>query len=55
MSVAERILSGETVSEDVGTNATHYHANYVRPRWIRDMIKIRKIGIHIFYRVRAWS
>ncbi|MBZ0215052.1 MAG: cell wall hydrolase [Fimbriimonadaceae bacterium] len=55
VNIAKQVLSGETVSEEVGTNATHYHANYVRPRWIRDMVKIRKIGIHIFYRVRAWS
>ncbi len=53
--IATRVLSGESQSEAVGTQATHYHANYVRPRWIRDMVKIRKIGIHIFYRVRAWS
>lgn len=53
--IARRVLSGETMSEEVGTRATHYHANYVRPRWIRDMVKIRRIGTHIFYRVRAWS
>ncbi len=53
--ISRGVLSGETMSEAVGTRATHYHANYVRPRWIRDMIKIRQIGVHIFYRVRAWS
>jgi len=33
-------------------DATHYHATYVRPNWIRDMVKEDKIGRHIFYRVR---
>ncbi|GLK78189.1 hydrolase [Methylopila jiangsuensis] len=32
--------------------STHYHATYVRPRWIRDMVKLDAIGRHIFYRVR---
>nr|WP_261405818.1 cell wall hydrolase [Chenggangzhangella methanolivorans] len=33
-------------------DSTHYHATYVRPNWIRDMIKEDRIGSHIFYRVR---
>lgn len=33
-------------------DSTHYHATYVRPNWIRDMVKEDKIGRHIFYRVR---
>ncbi len=53
--IARQVLTGETMSEAVGTRATHYHANTVRPNWIRDMVKIRQIGAHIFYRVRAWS
>ncbi len=41
---------------DVGA-ATHYHANYVRPRWARSMKKMDKIGRHIFYKTRngGWS
>jgi spore germination cell wall hydrolase CwlJ-like protein len=41
---------------DVGTS-THYHANYVRPRWARKMKKMDKIGRHIFYRTYGggWS
>ncbi len=53
--IAREVLTGETMSEAVGIQATHYHANYVRPNWIRDMVKIRQIGAHIFYRVRAWT
>lgn len=30
--------------------ALFYHADYVRPRWARQMIRIEKIGAHIFYR-----
>jgi spore germination cell wall hydrolase CwlJ-like protein len=32
--------------------ATFYHATYVRPRWSRYMIRVAKIGLHIFYRPR---
>lgn len=32
--------------------ALFYHADYVRPRWARQMIRIEKIGAHIFYRER---
>ena len=41
---------------DVGA-ATHYHANYVRPRWARTMKKMDKIGRHIFYKTKngGWS
>lgn len=30
--------------------ATHYHANYVSPRWARDLQMVGRIGVHIFYR-----
>lgn len=29
--------------------ATHYHADYVDPYWNRDMLRLAKIGRHIFY------
>jgi spore germination cell wall hydrolase CwlJ-like protein len=29
--------------------ATHYHADYVDPYWNRSMVKLAKIGRHIFY------
>jgi spore germination cell wall hydrolase CwlJ-like protein len=32
--------------------ATFYHANYVRPRWSKYMVRVAKIGLHIFYRPR---
>src|SRR3546814_11466958 len=30
--------------------ATHYHANYVLPRWAPQLTKLQQIGTHIFVR-----
>ena len=46
--VAQMALSG-SVEPAVGS-ATHYHADYVLPRWAYTLAKIDKIGTHIFYR-----
>ena len=46
--VAEAMLAG-AVEPSVGT-ATHYHADYVVPRWAFTLAKIEQIGTHIFYR-----
>ncbi len=46
--VAEQMLAG-SVEPSVGT-ATHYHADYVVPRWAFTLAKIEQIGTHIFYR-----
>lgn len=46
--VAQRALSGEQFTP-VGT-ATHYHANYVLPKWAFTLDKVQVIGAHIFYR-----
>jgi hypothetical protein len=35
--------------------ATHYHAAYVRPNWIRDMKVMVRYGLHTFYRPRNWG
>jgi spore germination cell wall hydrolase CwlJ-like protein len=35
--------------------ATHYHAAYVRPRWIREMKLLVRYGLHIFYRPSNWG
>ena len=29
--------------------ATHYHADYVKPKWSNSLRQIIKIGRHIFY------
>ena len=46
--LASEALAGQ-VEESVGS-ATHYHADYVAPRWAPLLAKIHKIGAHIFYR-----
>ena len=43
VTVAEGVASGATYLSDVG-GATHYHANYVRPRWARSLVKMDVIG-----------
>jgi spore germination cell wall hydrolase CwlJ-like protein len=30
--------------------STHYHADYVKPEWAREMQLVGRIGVHIFYR-----
>lgn len=47
--LAGKTINGQIWLADIG-NASHYHADYVKPRWRRYMRKIKKIGVHIFYR-----
>ena len=49
--IAKRITAGELWLPEVGYS-TYYHANYVSPKWKRDMNKIDRIGRHIFYKKR---
>lgn len=43
------------VETEVGS-ATHYHADYVAPRWAPMLTKITQLGAHIFYRwPGAWG
>ncbi|RXF73050.1 cell wall hydrolase, partial [Hansschlegelia zhihuaiae] len=49
--IARDVTRGGAWLPEVG-DATHYHATYVRPYWLRDMVKEDRIGRHIFYRVR---
>jgi hypothetical protein len=46
--VARAALAGY-VEKSVG-EATHYHADYVAPRWAPLLSKVASIGQHIFYR-----
>lgn len=46
--IAREALAGR-VEDSVGT-ATHYHADYVVPRWAYTLGKVRQLGSHIFYR-----
>lgn len=49
--VARAALAGY-VEKSVGT-ATHYHADYVLPKWAFNLAKIEQLGRHIFYRFNA--
>jgi spore germination cell wall hydrolase CwlJ-like protein len=49
--IAREVLEGKLYVSDVGAS-THYHANYVRPRWARALKKMDVIGNHIFYKLR---
>jgi spore germination cell wall hydrolase CwlJ-like protein len=49
--IASEVLEGKTFLADVG-GSTHYHANYVRPRWAKRLKKMDTIGSHIFYKLR---
>lgn len=51
---AQAALMGH-VERSVGV-ATHYHADYVAPRWAPLLAKVSQIGAHIFYRwPGAWG
>lgn len=46
--IAEEVLSGDAKS--VAGGATFYHADYVKPRWAKRMVRVTQIGSHIFYK-----
>ncbi len=46
--VAKRAINGASDVRVIST-ATHYHADYVNPRWSGAMKRLIKIGKHIFY------
>jgi spore germination cell wall hydrolase CwlJ-like protein len=52
--IANEMLDGKLWLPEVG-KATHYHAYWVRPSWVREMTKLYKLGVHTFYRPRAWG
>ena len=52
--IAAEMLDGKLWLPEVG-KATHYHAYWVRPGWVREMTKMHRLGVHTFYRPRAWG
>src|SRR5262245_46826114 len=52
--IAAEMLDGKLWLPEVG-KATHYHARWVRPGWVREMTKMHRLGVHTFYRPRAWG
>ncbi len=49
--IATDVVSGKIYLPEVGAS-THYHADYVRPRWARALKRMDTIGRHTFYRLR---
>lgn len=54
IAISDMVADGSAYLTDVG-QATHYHADYVNPRWNRSMKKMSKIGRHIFFTVPGWA
>lgn len=54
--IAMATTAGKIWLDDIGSS-THYHADYVNPRWAHSMKRLTKIGLHIFYRTYngGWS
>jgi spore germination cell wall hydrolase CwlJ-like protein len=54
--IAMAVTAGKIFIPEIGSS-THYYATYVRPGWARTMEKMKKIGLHIFYRTYGggWS
>jgi hypothetical protein len=46
--VAAKAMAGDR-SIEIMTAATHYHADYVTPKWAASFKRVIKIGHHIFY------
>lgn len=51
--LAEEVLLYGMDSAIVGPEALFYHATYVKPRWSRQMVRVMRIGNHIFYQPRT--
>lgn len=45
--IATQAMGGQ-LPQRIGT-ATHYHADYVMPRWAPALVRVGQIGAHIFY------
>ena len=52
--IARDTLDGKLWLPEIGYS-THYHAYWVHPSWAREMRKLQRIGVHSFYRPRAWG
>lgn len=52
--IARDSLDGKLWMPEVA-KSTHYHDDWARPNWIREMKKMDKLGGLIFYRPRNWG
>ena len=46
--IAQMAIAGDAKVAAIGS-ATNYHADYVKPKWAKNMKRLIKIGHHIFY------
>ena len=47
--IARTMLDGKLWLPEIN-KATHYHAYWVHPWWVRTMKKVHQLGVHTFYR-----
>jgi Cell Wall Hydrolase len=52
--ISRDMIDGKIWLSEVG-HATHYHAYWVHPSWVHEMKKMYRLGVHTFYRPRAWA
>ena len=52
--ISKDMIDGKIWLTEVG-HATHYHAYWVHPSWVHEMKKMYQLGVHTFYRPRAWG
>lgn len=52
--IAKDTLDGKIWLTDIG-HATHYRAYWVHPSWVHEMTRVDRLGVHTFYRPRAWG
>jgi spore germination cell wall hydrolase CwlJ-like protein len=52
--IAVDVLDGKLWLPEIA-KSTHYHAYWVHPSWVGEMRKLSKLGVHTFYRPRAWG
>lgn len=49
--LARAMCAGGLLTQTFTGNANHYHANYVRPSWIKGSRPTKIIGKHLFYKL----
>lgn len=52
--IAADMLDGKLWMPEVA-KSTHYHAYWVHPAWVSEMKRVYRLGVHTFYRPRAWG
>lgn len=52
LAIAQKFVLDGTNLPELDT-ALFYHAQYVHPRWAKQMVRIERIGNHIFYREKV--